>query len=171
MNLYDACVVLSLWHVVKARAQVWAISTSDHSIALSDTKVLAKNKFKELALQHHPDKGGQNSAYLEIQEAHELIKSATLSDFINVLGLEPKNDTKFCTPGSMECMACNKWSDVVKICITTTCTGFKQHEKSIRSKFDIRRKAFTGVQTSGFFTRGSQDLGQETSRDFANQDY
>jgi len=163
MNLYDACMILNLWHVVKARAQVWSISTSDHTIAFNDVKSQAKNKFKELALQHHPDKGGENAKYLEIQAAHELIKLATISDFINTLSIEAVNDTKYCAPGSTDCIKCSKWSEIVNVCVTTTCTGFKQNEKSIYGKFDVRQKASKNVQIGSFFSRGSKNLGQEAS--------
>jgi len=153
MNLYDACIVLNLWHVVKARAQVWSISTSDHSMALSDIKDRAKTRFRELALQHHPDRGGDNNKYLEIQEAHELIKSATVSGFIDTLPIEASMGIKYYTPGDMECADCSKWSELIKVCATSSCTGFKHCKQEVSGNPHIRRKIYQGVQSNNFFSQ------------------
>jgi len=162
MNLYDACAILDLWYAIKARAQMWSISNC-RPTSLDEVRILVKNRFKELALQHHPDKGGDNSKYLEIQEAYELIKSASVPDFIHALSIEAANNIKYYTPGSQDCANCSKWSDVVCVCVTTTCTGFKQHEKSICNKFGLKQEVSKGIQGSSFLSGGSQELGNEAS--------
>ena len=148
MNLYDACIVLDLWHVVKARAQVWSISTSNHATALNEIGDKAKNRFRELALQYHPDKGGDGNKYLEIQEAYDLIKSATVSGIIDTLKIEASTNIEHFTPGNIECENCSKWSSLIKVCATHTCTGFKHCEKQISNNPHIRKKIYQSIQSS-----------------------
>jgi DnaJ-class molecular chaperone len=159
MNLYEACINLDLWHVAKARAEVWAISKSGGSDASLDSlKLIAKDKFRELALIHHPDKGGTNSDYIEIQESYDMVKKASTKDFIRALEVEIESSIVQYKPGSPECRECSRWSSIFQACITSTCTGFRKHAIPSKSKRWTRES----LQGSGFFSRRSRDLGQAT---------
>ena len=160
MNLYEACAVLGVWHVVKARVEVWSMSPGDHTTALNELKSMVKDKFKELALEHHPDKGGNNEVWIKIQEAHDLIKSATIIKLMGALDIERKSSVKYCAPGSAECKSCSKWSDLANVCATSSCSGFKEYETPVFSEAKAWRKRPT-VQNSSFFSGGSQELGRK----------
>jgi DnaJ-class molecular chaperone len=150
-----------MWRVVKARAQVWAISKQGGSDAsLESLRLIAKQKFRELVMIHHPDKGGTNSDYIEIQEAYNIIKSAERKDFIRALDIEAESNIIQHKPGSSECKQCSRWSSIFQACITSTCTGFRKHAISNKYKRWTRKN----LQSSGFFSKGSRDLGQVTGQ-------
>ena len=141
MTLYEACVILGVWPMAKAHAQVWSMSSGDHSSMLDEFKAKVKDKFRELALKHHPDKGGNNDEYVKIQFAHELVKASTVASLIWALESEKQASTKYYDPGSSECGNCSKWSDLVHACSTSSCTGFSEHSKRNKS----RNTSFTEI--------------------------
>lgn len=127
MNIYSACIRLGIWELAKARAGVWLLSnSSDHAKSLSDLKDVIKSYYKKLALSHHPDVGGDENNFLEIQAAYDMIKAANHNDFVNALDYEKKSLTKYYEPGANNCFECNRWSDITKSCITVTCSGFQE---------------------------------------------
>jgi len=130
MNLFSACIRLGIWNITKARAEVWSMSNlnTDNKL-LSELLDIAKKSFKKLAMDHHPDRGGDNKNFIEIQEAYDIIKNATVGDFINSLDDEKKSSIKYFDPGSDNCKACNRWSNVIDMCITVTCSGFDEPPK------------------------------------------
>lgn len=139
MTLYSACIRLGIWSVVKARAGVWSMSGhKDHENSMSEVKDMAKRAFKKLAMDHHPDRGGDRDNFLEIQEAAEIVKSSKLNDFLNALDDEERSSVVYFEPGSENCKSCTRWSDVVGMCITVTCSGFQEPQRrkfvSIRGK-------------------------------------
>lgn len=130
MNLYTACIRLAIWNVVKARAEVWSMSGhGDHDQSLSEVKNLAKRSFKKLAMDHHPDRGGDRDNFLEIQAAMEIVKSSKVNDFLNALDDEKRSAVVYFEPGSNNCKSCTRWGDVIGMCITVTCSGFKKPQK------------------------------------------
>lgn len=129
MNLHRACIRLGIWSIVKARSEVWFSSGSHSSESLQELKDLAKRSYRSLSMNHHPDKGGDHDNYLEIQEAFSKVKEATANDFIESLGEEKDSKTEYFEPGSDECKKCGRWSDVVGMCITVTCSGYQTPTK------------------------------------------
>ena len=124
MNLYEACKNLGIWHIAKARAEVWSISNVNEK-SLEDLKNWAKTSFKRLAMEHHPDKGDDQNKYLDIQEAFNIIKEATGQAIINALDVEKKEIAEYYKPGTKKCWECTKWSSVICTCLTMRCTGFE----------------------------------------------
>jgi len=149
MNLYWACIRIGIWSIVKARAEVWQASGSTSPESLQEIKDLAKRSYRSLSMLHHPDKGGDHDNYLEIQSAFDSVKSATVSDFIQALDEEKKSLIKYYEPGSEDCRGCGRWSDIVGMCITVTCSGFQAPGKprfaNILNKFAVA----LGPQYSG----------------------
>ena len=143
MNLYEACKILGIWHVAKARAEVWSISSANED-SLEDLKNLAKTAFKRLAMEHHPDKGGDQNNYLEIQEAFNLIKEVTAQAVIDALDIEKKETAEYYNPGIDKCWGCTKWSSMVHACLTIQCTGFEAPKK--RKFGNIRGQTQFAVQ-------------------------
>lgn len=133
MNLYEACVNLDVWRVVKAYAEVWSISKSHNGYSVDNLKSIIKTKFKQLAIQHHPDVGGDNDVYLNIKESYDIIKKSTVNDFISSLNNE-KSNIIYLKSGSCECEKCVKWSNITSMCITSTCTGFKPLKSNLINK-------------------------------------
>lgn len=127
MSLYVASIVLGVWPIIKACGEVWRISPGDHTTALNDLKGLVKNRFKELAMLHHPDRGGDHSQYVGIQQAYDIVKSATISNIIDAIQEECKLAVQHYRAGSPECRSCSKWSDICGVCATTSCSGFSNY--------------------------------------------
>lgn len=138
MNIYSACIRLNIWNVVKARAEVWAITKPCNNESLDELKLIAKKAFRTLCMEYHPDKGGSNQNFLDIQMAFDLIKDATYNNFINALNEEKQSKIIFMSPGSEKCGSCRKWSNLVSACITVTCSGFDEPTKDSRF-VNIRR--------------------------------
>jgi len=132
MNLYEACKILSIWPIAKARAEVWSMSHINDS-SLIDLKDRAKTAFRRLALKYHPDKGGNQSKYLEIQEAFNLIKGSTGQSIIEALNIEKNVIAKYCEPGAEECWECVKWSSMIHSCLTIQCTGLEVLKKKFKN--------------------------------------
>ena len=149
MTLYEACMVLGIWHVAKARAEIWRLVKSIDTKSLDDVKTIAKGKFRELAMLHHPDHGGDHGAYVKIQAAYDLVNAATTNAFVNALDVERELQITRHKPGSPECVSCGKWSSVTGACMTTTCSGYENVSQPKIKK-----------NLSGFFDRGSQGLEQ-----------
>jgi len=124
MNLYRACKILGVWSIAKARAEVWSISNINEE-SLINLKDCAKTAFKKLAMEHHPDKGGDHDKYIEIQDAFMTIKTATGRAIIDALDIEKTETSVYYRPGDEKCAGCTKWSDVVCSCLTIQCTGFE----------------------------------------------
>jgi len=161
MNVYLACEALDIWPIVKARAEVWSISSTANAKAINNLKSIAKNKFKELAVVHHPDKGGENDKFIELQRAHDVIKNATIEQIIDSLKDEQESNRVYFEPGSLQCKDCTKWSDIVGLCITVSCTGFKSPKDSNVLGFNkIRRRQRTQVQSGSFIRKRSKGMGQ-----------
>jgi DnaJ-class molecular chaperone len=130
MNLYSACIRLAVWNVAKARAEVWSISDRDgNEKSLSELRDFAKRSFKKLAMDHHPDRGGDRDNFEEIQEAIDLVKVAEAKDFIDALEDEKKSSVVYFDPGSENCKSCSRWGDVLGMCITVTCSGFQEPQR------------------------------------------
>lgn len=162
MNLYEACATLGVWHVVKARAEVWSVSPGDHTTTLDELKSMIKDKFRELAMKLHPDKGGDNDGWVKIQEAHELIKSATVIGLVGALETEQLSGVKYHAPGSEVCNNCSKWSDIVQTCATASCTGFKERGTHVLlGKVQDWRKG-KNPKNSGFFSGRGDGLERAT---------
>lgn len=149
MNTYSACIRLNIWSLVKARAEVWAVTQLYDEESLNELKVTAKKAFHSLCMDHHPDKGGEHENYLEIQKAFDLIKGATHSDFVNALDEEKQSKTVYFEPGSEECSSCRKWSDVVNTCITVTCSGFDEPTRSGRFANIRGKNKFSAMMEMG----------------------
>lgn len=139
MNIYSACIRLNIWNVVKARVEVWAITESCNNESLDELKLTAKKAFKNLCMDHHPDKGGNHQNFLEIQMAFDLIKNATCNNFINALNEEKQSKIIYMNPGSEKCNSCRKWSNIVNACITITCSGFDEPTRDNRFA-NVRRE-------------------------------
>jgi hypothetical protein len=92
---------------------------------VDDLISIVKDKFHDLAMKHHPDRGGNSDEYIRVREAYELIKSSIANHFISALEDEKKANTKYFTPGSNECKNCRKWSSVISGCLTSICTGLE----------------------------------------------
>jgi hypothetical protein len=129
-------VALDIWHVAKARAEIWRLVKSVDTKSLDDVKAIAKGKFREMAMVHHPDHGGDHNAYIKIQAAYDIIDAATIHSFISALDTERELQTSYHKPGSPECVSCGKWSSVIGGCMTTTCTGYVSQRKNASSFFD-----------------------------------
>ena len=139
MNLLEACKTLSVWHIAKARANVWLINESDNIDSLNKLKSLINSKFKEIAREKHPDIGGDSEIYTNLQAAHNLIKESSTSDFISALREDIENSKQFHKPGSDECKECYKWNSFLSICSTTKCGGFDRISRaSVPGKFVIK---------------------------------
>lgn len=150
MNVYSACIRLGVWNIAKARASVWSLSNNnDHTESLSDMKETIKKCYKKLALNHHPDVGGDKYNFLEIQEAYDTIKKANCRDFVSAIDDEKKSLTKYYDPGSEQCSKCNRWSDITLSCITVTCSGFLEPppRKFSHIKGQTKFGSFLGVKT------------------------
>lgn len=144
MNLYSACIRLGIWNTAKVRAEVWSMSDQpDHKESLSNLQDLARKSYKKLAMDHHPDMGGNRDNFIEIKDASELVQNANESDFVNALGDEQRSLITYFDPGSESCKNCVRWSDIVKSCITVTCSGFKEPRK--RKFVNIRGKTRLAV--------------------------
>jgi hypothetical protein len=148
MNLYEACKALGIWHVAKARAEVWSMSSVNED-SLVDLKGHAKSAFKRLAFDYHPDKGGDQDKYLEIQEAFDDIKAATCQAFIDALDIEKKETAEYYDPGSDRCWECTKWSSMVHSCLTIHCTGYEAPKK----------RKFEGIRGQTQFAVQVDDVG------------
>jgi len=159
LNLYEACAVLDFWHVAKARAEVWRLVKSIEITSLDDVKALAKIRFKELAMEYHPDHGGDHDHYLKIQEAHNTIDRATIHDFIFALDFERQLQTVYYKPGSRDCGSCKKWSNVVSACMTTRCTGY---DNALQRNDKVGREG-KNLSSSSFFETRSERLGQSAA--------
>jgi hypothetical protein len=85
MTLYQACNVLNIWPVAKIWAEVWFSSSYVDEKLVDNVVSVAKASFKQLAMIHHPDKGGESDNYVNIQNAYNVIKSATVNSFIDSL--------------------------------------------------------------------------------------
>ena len=130
MNLYSACIRLTIWNVARARAEVWSISDrNDHENSLSELRDFAKRSFKKLAMDHHPDRGGDKDNFVEIQEAIGIVNEAKSQDFINALDDEKRSSVAYFEPGSEDCRKCARWGDVLGMCITVTCSGFQEPQR------------------------------------------
>jgi len=129
MDLFVACIRLDVWEVAKTRATVWSMSQHPSVEALTELKEFAKRSFHKLAMSHHPDKGGDQQVFVEIQQAYELIESATADNFVHALRIEKSSTATYCQPGAEQCRSCRKWSDVVQSCITVTCSGYEEPRK------------------------------------------
>lgn len=138
MNLYNACIRLGIWSMAKARAEVWSMSNNRtvHEESLSELRDLSRRSYRKLAMDHHPDRGGDRDNFIEIQSASELVKDATVRDFVDALDDEQRSSMVYFDPGSEACKKCSRWSDVISSCITATCSGFKEP----------RRKKFANIR-------------------------
>jgi DnaJ-class molecular chaperone len=126
---------------------------------LDELKAKAKDNFKALAMKHHPDKGGSHEAYVNIQQAYETVKTATTAGFVDAL----KFETKYYTSGAAECATCSKWSDVVRACVTASCTGFKERgANALLGKVQNWRRQGTNPKNSGFFSGRGEGLERTT---------
>lgn len=123
MNLYKACVLLDVWHLAKARAEVWALSKSPSIESYLDLQKAIKIAGRKLMVEHHPDKGGDHTKFTEIQSAYMLANNSTIIDYIGALSFEEVN--KF-DPGSDECSDCKKWNDIFNVCMTVKCSGLER---------------------------------------------
>jgi hypothetical protein len=152
MNLYEACINLGIWHIAKARAEIWSLSeTRGSSASLDDLKGQIKTQCKKLAMVFHPDVGGNHGDMAKIQESHNLVKKATTHDFINALDIAKEVEIVLYEPGSLNCKQCRKWSDMLNICSTENCTGFNQLRRLPGKKIWSRN-----IQNSSFFSKGSR---------------
>lgn len=133
MNLYSACIRLGIWPVVKASAEVWFAagenSQDSFNDLFNDLKNIAKKSYHDLSMNHHPDKGGDHDNYLEIQRAFNLVKNADANAFVGALSEEKQSKVKYYEPGSEECKSCGRWSEIVGMCITVTCSGYQSPSK------------------------------------------
>ena len=137
MNVYEASMNLGIWPMVKARAEIWSVTKPNESV-FADFQEAIKNKYKELMMVHHPDKGGETEECIKVQKAYELLKFSNINHFIDALAQEKKCNAKFYKPDSPECTSCEKWSAMMGLCMTTTCTGFEQRENSkVGERFSI----------------------------------
>lgn len=150
MNIYEACIRLGIWSVVKARAQVWSISGSCREESLQDLKDTAKKTFKTLCMIHHPDKGGEHDYYLDIQTAHDIIKDAKSRNFLDALEDEKKSQISYYEPGSDQCFRCRKWSNLIRACFAITCSGFEEPRKSKFANIRGRTKFAITLDDAGF---------------------
>jgi len=160
MNIYLACEVLDIWPVVKARAEVWSVSNTVNNKPINNLKAICKNKYKKLAAIHHPDKGGDQAKFIELQKAHDTIKDATVEQIIDSLKDEQECNRVFHESGSLQCKDCTKWSDIVGLCITVSCTGFKSPKDTNVLGFNNIRRQRTQVQSSSHYKRRSRRVGQ-----------
>ena len=158
MTLYEACVILGVWHIARARAEVWKLIKSVENKALEDMKTIIKSRFKAMANLYHPDHGGEHDKYIEIQKAHDIVDTASVQDFINALDSEIKLYIAYYKPGSNECLSCDKWSNVISACITTTCTGYKN---DVQRKDKVNQRG-NSLSDSGFFKGRSETVGYTT---------
>lgn len=140
MTIYEACVVLNIWPIVKVWAEVWSVSKDINKESLNNIKILAKDKFKQLAMIHHPDHGGDSNEYIKIKTSIDIIKNSTINDFISALDIEIENNKIYYKVGSIECNQCTKWSNIFNSCITTMCSGFKE-QKTLK-KIEFNNNAF-----------------------------
>jgi len=131
MTLRQACKLLGIWPIVEIWTKIWSnsrvISTTGNII------MSAKSNFKNLAMKHHPDKGGDHNVYVKIQEAFNMVKDATVNDFICMYREEGDKTDIFYKSGSQECLGCVKWSSIAKTCISNTCLGFKPSASEVQS--------------------------------------
>ncbi len=133
MNLYEACRVLEIWLTAKAHAEVWFMSDTYTFEDVTQLHGIAKKKFKELSLENHPDmKNGGHEKFLYIQEAYSLIRYSSVNHFVAALKEEERATKQVFAPGSLECLDCGWWNDVVNSCMTGSCSGFKFKKPKIR---------------------------------------
>jgi len=124
MNVYEASILLSVWPVVKARAEIWLTAKPSESM-WNGFKDIIKNRYRELSLVHHPDMGGDHDTYIKIQRAYEVLRYSALEDIVEALSYEKKMIAEYCKPGSDKCKNCSKWSKMINLCATISCTGFE----------------------------------------------
>lgn len=130
MNLYKACIRLGIWPTVRSYAEMWSVDSNKNDISiLEEVKDLAKRSFRKLSMEHHPDKGGDHNNFLEIQESFNKVKNSTIKCFISALDEELESNINYYEPGSDECKECSRWSSMVGMCITITCSGFQPSAK------------------------------------------
>lgn len=128
MNLYEACIALGIWDVVRARAQVWSMVDQVAQESVDELQALAKSKFNDLALVHHPDKSGDSQEFMKLRAAAELIKMSSVQQFVDALEEEKRQNLQYFDPGSEECKSCTKWT-LLQTCSTGSCSGFKLLER------------------------------------------
>ncbi len=138
MTLYQACIALDIWGAVKARAQVWSMSSIGNEADMLDILyAIAKTSFHKLALAHHPDKGGSTNRYLQFEGAYNKVKASRAQDFIDALQDESKVTMVTYKPGSNECRSCSRWSAIFDACITDTCSGFNLLKRTSESEVNV----------------------------------
>jgi hypothetical protein len=125
MTILEACKELHIWDVVRGYAEVWLGSNNSDS---TKVKILAKNQFKQLARQYHPDMStGDNEKYLRISEALDIILNAKVTQIISALEEDRAADIKYYKPGDSQCRQCTKWNTMFDNCVFPACSGFDQN--------------------------------------------
>ena len=150
MNVFDACVRLGIWSQIKVGVEVWAFSKSAYDNAhLLTMKSIAKVAFKDLAMDHHPDRGGDPKIFLDIKSAYDIIIKSEFSDFVIALDNGKKSELVYFKSGSDQCNNCDKWGKLVDTCITMTCSGFEERKKI--NPIEIRgRTRFAAILDDGW---------------------
>ena len=129
MNIYEASINLGIWPMVKAHAEIWSV-TKPGELLFQKFQDEIKKKYKEMAVISHPDRGGTDTSFMTVQKSYEILKYASVSDVIESLSHEKRSNIKIYHPGSDECPGCDKWSNILGMCIVGSCTGFERRENS-----------------------------------------
>jgi DnaJ-class molecular chaperone len=123
MDLYEACQELQIWNVARAYAEVWR-GTNNHDYGKIVS--LARQSFKKMACRFHPDMPTANeSLFLKIKEALDVINNNDVSQLFDALDKERRINVKYFKSGSAECKKCTRWNDLLGSCIFTACQGFE----------------------------------------------
>lgn len=143
MNFFEACTKLDIWDAVRVRLEVQLMSNSEDFYF--NILGMARDAFKKLALKHHPDHGGVHSNYIEIQEAHNIIKGSTEREMLYSINDAVKANKIYYIAGSEHCIRCARWSTILNNCAHTKCEGFQELRKPKFSKIKGSQKDLSTI--------------------------